>query len=105
MKLLLPVGRMKAKRKLWLRDEPRRGGIGAVAESRDRSFDARDGLLAHALATVDDAVDGRQRNAGRARDVFECRARRRTGFAARHQRAAQSMPRVMIVLISGTSSS
>jgi hypothetical protein len=57
------------------------------------------------LATVDHAVDSRRRNAGHARDVIERRTSGRTGFAVRHQRAAHSMPRVMIVRISGTSSS
>ena len=105
MKLLPPVGRMKAKRKLWLRASRAAAAIGAVAELGHRRLDPRDGLLAHALAPVDHAVDGRQRNAGRARDVFQCRASGGAGFATRRQRAAQSRPRVMIVRISGTSSS
>ena len=85
--------------------QPRRRGIGAVTEPRHGRLDPRDGLFAHALAPVDHAVDGRQRNARRTRDVFKRRASGRAGFATRHQRAAHSMPRVMIVLISGTSSS
>ena len=85
--------------------QPGRRRIGAVAELRHRRLDPRDRLFAHALAPVDHAVDGRQRNARDARDVFQRRASGGAGVAIRRQRAAHSRPRVMIVLISGTSSS
>ena len=44
MKLLAPVGRMKAKRKLWLRASRVAAAIGAVTELGHRRFDPRDGL-------------------------------------------------------------
>ena len=105
MKLLAAGRQDEGEAETLVARKPRRRGIGAVTEPRHRRLHPRDGFLAHALAPIDHAVDGRQRNPGRARDVFECRARRRTGFAVSHHRAAHSMPRVMIVRISGTSSS
>ena len=85
--------------------QPCRGWIGAVTEPRHGRLDPRDGLFAHPLAPVDHAVDGRKRNPRDTRDVFKRRASGGAGFAIRHQRAAHNRPRVMIVLISGTSSS
>ncbi len=85
--------------------EPRGRDVGAIAEFCHRGLDTRDGLGAHALAPVDDAVDGCERNARRARDVLQRGANRRLRRASCHSRAAHSMPRVINVRISGTSSS
>ena len=85
--------------------EPHGGGIGPITELGDGGFDADDGLPAHALALVDDTVRSGQRHAGFAGDVFQRRPAARHPLAIRTHRAAHSMPRVIRVLISGTSSS
>ena len=85
--------------------ETRRRHVGAVAQLGDGGLDTRDGLGAHALSPIDDAVDGRERNAGGPRDILERGANDRLRRASAHSRAAHSMPRVINVRISGTSSS
>jgi hypothetical protein len=85
--------------------EPSGRDIDPIAELGDIRLDARHRLGAHTLAPVDDAIDGSERDTRRARYVFERGAHCRMYLAARHWRAAHSMPRIIIVLISGTSSS
>ncbi len=85
--------------------KPRGRDVGSIAEFCHRGLDPRDGLGAHALAPVDDAVDGGERNTRRARDVLERGTKHRLGRTSIHSRAAHSMPRIINVRISGTSSS
>ena len=73
MNELAPVGRMNAKRKRLIARQPGRRRVGTVAELGHRRLDPGDRLVAHAVAPIDHAVDGRERHARGAGDVLQGR--------------------------------